>query len=490
MDGGYVRKRRVNPGEEAKWQFIENVIRDVHEIPVDKIVGEVVQLYPRGRHMMGLCPFHPDHRLGSFVVTPDKGLWQCFAEGIGGDGIKFVREYYGLSYLDAVFKLALEHDIITESEYKRYSSKRYESDKLEAIQSSFETKKPVYRKASDETISIIYEALIRESQMSEEELKAFKEERKLRDSEVKDYFKFPTRKANVYKRIQKGLSEILSGRKYGVAFAKLTKEQKMAVAGECGKLMEELPYVPGFFYNKQQEWIDFVSTPGIGLAVRDDTGLIRGIQIRRNTVKPGESRYVWFSSSFAQGRDEYEGGATPGCPGGVLFAKNYTGKNALCITEGRFKAEKISALGNTAIYVSGVSTWKSVLPIVERIKGDRKRIVLMFDSDVLGNVAVHKQLKALAAAVTELGLKPYVLGWRKSYGKGFDDLVINVGHKNYKTYLKYIPFNEFEDIYNKTLANTLKQYNAKEVKDVKSDDALAFTENLQLNMEDAMGLPK
>ena len=69
--------------EQRKVEFIEQMLNEVHMIPINEVVGSVVPLVQRGRHYMGLCPFHPDHRLGSFVVTPDKNIWQCFAEGIG-----------------------------------------------------------------------------------------------------------------------------------------------------------------------------------------------------------------------------------------------------------------------------------------------------------------------------------------------------------------------------------------------------------------------
>ena len=57
---------------------------------IGEVVGEYLQLRTGGADSLkGLCPFH-EEKTPSFNVTPSKGLWYCFAEGEGGDVIKFV----------------------------------------------------------------------------------------------------------------------------------------------------------------------------------------------------------------------------------------------------------------------------------------------------------------------------------------------------------------------------------------------------------------
>lgn len=48
-----------------------------------------------------LCPLHQE-KTASFQVTEDKGLYYCHGCGKGGDVFKFVEEYQGLKFDDAV----------------------------------------------------------------------------------------------------------------------------------------------------------------------------------------------------------------------------------------------------------------------------------------------------------------------------------------------------------------------------------------------------
>ncbi len=69
------------------------------------IISEHVNLVRKGREMVGLCPFHDDHK-PSMYVNPDKQIFKCFACSAGGDVIKFVQMREGLSFMRAVERLA------------------------------------------------------------------------------------------------------------------------------------------------------------------------------------------------------------------------------------------------------------------------------------------------------------------------------------------------------------------------------------------------
>jgi DNA primase len=69
------------------------------------IISEHVNLVRKGREMVGLCPFHDDHK-PSMNVNPDKQIFKCFACSAGGDVIKFVQMREGLSFIRAVERLA------------------------------------------------------------------------------------------------------------------------------------------------------------------------------------------------------------------------------------------------------------------------------------------------------------------------------------------------------------------------------------------------
>jgi DNA primase len=73
---------------------------------IEEVVGEYLQLRGAGGgSLKGLCPFH-DEKTPSFNVTPARGLWYCFSCGEGGDAIKFIEKIDGLTFTEAVERLA------------------------------------------------------------------------------------------------------------------------------------------------------------------------------------------------------------------------------------------------------------------------------------------------------------------------------------------------------------------------------------------------
>ena len=74
--------------------------------PIDEVIGEYLQLKGAGGgSLKGLCPFH-DEKTPSFNVTPARGLFYCHGCAEGGDVIKFVQKIDGLSFVEAVERLA------------------------------------------------------------------------------------------------------------------------------------------------------------------------------------------------------------------------------------------------------------------------------------------------------------------------------------------------------------------------------------------------
>jgi DNA primase len=69
------------------------------------VIGEHLSLAKKGKEMVGICPFHSDHR-PSMYVNPAKQIFKCFACGAGGDVLKFVQLRENLSFSQAVERLA------------------------------------------------------------------------------------------------------------------------------------------------------------------------------------------------------------------------------------------------------------------------------------------------------------------------------------------------------------------------------------------------
>ena len=79
-------------------------VRDASQIA--DVIGEYLQLRSAGGgNLKGLCPFH-DEKSPSFNVTPARGMYYCFGCGEGGDVITFITKIEGLSFNEAVERLA------------------------------------------------------------------------------------------------------------------------------------------------------------------------------------------------------------------------------------------------------------------------------------------------------------------------------------------------------------------------------------------------
>src|SRR4030043_2120915 len=84
-------------------QGVVNQVQQANDI-VD-VISEHVNLVKKGREMVGLCPFHEDHR-PSMNVNAVKQIFKCFACGAGGDVLKFVQMRENLSFPQAIERLA------------------------------------------------------------------------------------------------------------------------------------------------------------------------------------------------------------------------------------------------------------------------------------------------------------------------------------------------------------------------------------------------
>jgi len=71
------------------------------------LVARRVKLVKRGREHTGLCPFH-NEKSPSFTVNEDKGFYHCFGCQAHGGAIDFVIATEGLSFPEAVERLAAE----------------------------------------------------------------------------------------------------------------------------------------------------------------------------------------------------------------------------------------------------------------------------------------------------------------------------------------------------------------------------------------------
>ncbi|MGO0060536.1 DNA primase [Brevibacillus fluminis] len=74
-------------------------------VDIVDIIGEYVQLKKSGRALVGLCPFHSE-KSPSFNVNGGRQFFHCFGCGAGGDVFSFVMQIEGLTFPEALKKLA------------------------------------------------------------------------------------------------------------------------------------------------------------------------------------------------------------------------------------------------------------------------------------------------------------------------------------------------------------------------------------------------
>ena len=79
-------------------------------IDIVDVVGDFVTLKRSGQNYKALSPFS-NEKTASFYVVPSKGIFKDFSSGKGGDGITFVMEHEGMSYLEAIRYLAKKYGV-------------------------------------------------------------------------------------------------------------------------------------------------------------------------------------------------------------------------------------------------------------------------------------------------------------------------------------------------------------------------------------------
>ena len=449
--------------KEERSLFIDRMIDDVHRMPIQNVIGQRINLKQNGRHYMGLCPFHRDTRLGSFIVTPDKGMWKCFTcgDGYGGEAIRFAALYDDVPWIEAAFRVALENGIITQAEHDKYNRgiSKSESLRLEKKHEVREEQRPRQKKAPRDVVERTYLAMKELSPLKKEHREHLSQVRKLPEARINaDYFTFPNYdKPGMAKKIME----------------------------KAGVSMDDLIHVPGFFFDKKKGAPTYMGSRGIGILIRDPASHVCAVQIRRDAVTEGQSRYHWFSSTFAANEpDKYEGGCGCGSAKDVLYPTGARQLPSLCITEGRFKSEVIARNGSTSISLQGVSSWKGIESEIRQVMERRpiKNILIMFDADMTTNKAVFDQTVGLSQMLQRAFPKAqtvYAL-WPKDSGKGIDDLVL----AGRGSEMRIRAVGQVQGAYGRVYADLLGERGAKTIRDVKDVDE--FRGALQRSLESAL----
>lgn len=83
---------------------------------IEEVVGDFIPLKKSGVRFLGLCPFHEDRHLGSFVVFPKGNCYKCFTCDSKGGPVRFLMAHAGLSFPDAVRWLGRKYGVAVDGE--------------------------------------------------------------------------------------------------------------------------------------------------------------------------------------------------------------------------------------------------------------------------------------------------------------------------------------------------------------------------------------
>ena len=123
-------------------KFSDSFLDEIRaRLPVSQVVSRRVPLKRAGREWKGLSPFNKE-KTPSFTVNDQKGFYHCFSSGKHGDVFTFVMETEGLTFPEAVERLAGEAGLELpkpDPQFERTAKERLGLfDALEAAARAFE----------------------------------------------------------------------------------------------------------------------------------------------------------------------------------------------------------------------------------------------------------------------------------------------------------------------------------------------------------------
>lgn len=115
--------------------YTDASIDRIREVDLIEVISKYVDLKKSGSTFKGLSPFVSE-KTPSFMVSPAKGLWKCFASGKGGaDAISFVMQKESFNFIDAVKTISQICNIHLEEENvpEEVQKARTQKDSFKAI---------------------------------------------------------------------------------------------------------------------------------------------------------------------------------------------------------------------------------------------------------------------------------------------------------------------------------------------------------------------
>lgn len=478
----------------SKEEQLNEIVNKVQDLSTEQIAEA---FFEKDNHGHFRCPWpeHNDKNGSSFLLNKNH-TFKCFS--CGNRPVFSIHDYlkrvYGIDDIkQSCLYIAFQCNLIMEDEYlelKTFQNKaktkmnigyktRAEKESVKLQPLDIDTLHNIYSIfCLGKSLSIKNSSEIEikpNSKLDTEHYEYLKNERLLSNEEIEKYGYFTYPKYTFAKPFFKKMEQL----NYSI---------------------DTLIRVPGLFYNKEKKAMNtkvYRNKSYLGIPIMDEYKKIRGIQLRADKVEDGQSRYIWVSSANMDEK-KFLGNLSPNSPIDVVYP-NINNPKTIAITEGHFKAVKIAnTLNMIALSVQGVNNWKNILQTIENLKKmypHIKDVIIMYDADMSyklqvlesaiavsinilkfntnnlnfknymkafevkkndngnfnfkcdgnKNITSYEFIKARNELITELrnfhsDLNVNICVWDYTYGKGFDDFLINTNNLDG---LIYLPFSEF-----------------------------------------------
>ena len=125
------------------------------------LIGESVQLRPKGREHVGLCPFHND-RTPSLAVVSHKGsgFYKCFSCGAAGNAIDFMINYHRMDFPEALRHLAQRAGIELASSPRPSAGGQERPDSPSSLRRANEAAQRFFRRSLDSDAGAAARAIV------------------------------------------------------------------------------------------------------------------------------------------------------------------------------------------------------------------------------------------------------------------------------------------------------------------------------------------
>ena len=102
-----------------------NTIRSNADIV--EIIGDYLDLKPKGRNYVALCPFHDDHS-PSLVVSRERQMFTCFTCKTSGNVFSFIMKYENVSFPEAVRVVAKKIGYNLKGDFSNFKENKYKKE--------------------------------------------------------------------------------------------------------------------------------------------------------------------------------------------------------------------------------------------------------------------------------------------------------------------------------------------------------------------------